>query len=70
MTQNKHLMIFSELEKFALYALPDFDRDQRRKYFNFSKSEKQIIFSSSHIHIKYILCLATSKQKNYFRINL
>ena len=42
MTQNKHLMIFSELEKFALYALPDFDRDQRHKYFNFFKSEKQI----------------------------
>jgi|TARA_B110000503_G_C6949716_1_gene330510 hypothetical protein len=68
MTQNKHLMVFSELEKFALYALPDFDRDQRRKYFNFSKPEKQIIFSSSHIHIN-IFCalqLAYFKAKKIF----
>lgn len=68
MTQNKHLMIFSELEKFALYALPDFDRDQRHKYFNFLKSEKQIIFSSSHIHIN-IFCalqLAYFKAKKIF----
>lgn len=68
MTQNKHLLVFSELEKQALYAIPDFDHDQRRKYFNFSKSEKQIIFSSSHIHIN-IFCaiqLAYFKAKKIF----
>jgi hypothetical protein len=68
MTQNKHLIIFSELEKFALYALPDFDNDQRRKYFNFLKTEKQIIFSSSNIHIN-IFCalqLAYFKAKKIF----
>jgi len=39
MTQDKNSAIFSEVEKFALYGIPDFNNKQRREYFSFSESD-------------------------------
>ncbi|WP_341757956.1 Tn3 family transposase [Candidatus Tisiphia endosymbiont of Ditula angustiorana] len=68
MTQDKNLAIFSEVEKFALYGIPDFNNKQRREYFSFSESELVNITSSPHTHINvfYALQLGYFKAKKIF----
>ena len=39
MTKSERLNILSEIEAFAFYGLPDFDDEQRLKYFTFTKEE-------------------------------
>jgi len=48
-TKNKRLTILSEEEKFALYALPDFNESQQYEYFTFSNGEQKIIYSCSDL---------------------
>ena len=68
MTQDKNLAIFSEVERFALYGIPDFNNKQRREYFSFSESEIVNITSSPHTHINvfYALQLGYFKAKKIF----
>jgi len=63
MIQNKNLTILSTAEKFAFYGLPDFDDNQRRKYFSFSNDEMLIIMRSNHVHINIYCAL----QLGYFK---
>lgn len=63
MLKNKNLALFSEAEKFALYAPPDFNNKQRHEYFSFSRSEMQLIMSSQYSHIN-IYCAV---QIGYFK---
>ena len=63
MSRNKNLAVLSEVEKFALYELPDFDNKQRREYFSFSKKEIRMIMSSPHIQINIFFAL----QLSYFK---
>ena len=60
---TKRLTILSEVEKFALYGLPDFNDQQRREYFSFSEEEMVIIKSSAHVHINIYSAL----QIGYFK---
>jgi TnpA family transposase len=68
MTKNRNLVIFSEVEKFALYGLPDFDNKQRREYFSFSENELSLIRRSQHDHINIYCALqiAYFKAKKMF----
>ncbi|MCC8483096.1 MAG: DUF4158 domain-containing protein [Rickettsia endosymbiont of Labidopullus appendiculatus] len=63
MIKNDKLTILSELEKFALYELPDFNNEQRREYFSFSENEMLLIKRSHYSHIKIYCAL----QIGYFK---
>jgi hypothetical protein len=41
--RDKILPILSEIEEFAFYGLPDFDDEQRLKYFTFTTEEIDLI---------------------------
>lgn len=43
--KNKRLSILSEAEQFALYALPNFDEEQRFTYLTFTEAEQSLIQS-------------------------
>jgi TnpA family transposase len=47
---SERLTILSDAEQFALYALPDFDDNQRMHYLSFSETELKLIFSRKEIH--------------------
>jgi hypothetical protein len=63
MTKNKRLTILSEEEKFALYALPDFNESQQYEYFVFSNDEQKIIYSCSNLSSQLYCAL----QIGYFK---
>jgi len=60
---NKRLTIMSEEEKFALYAIPDFNESQQYEYLILTKSEQEIMFSRSTLSSKIICAL----QIGYFK---
>ena len=60
---NKRLTILSELEQFALYALPDFDEDQRVEFLTFTEAELQLILSRPNLTTR-IYCAI---QLGYFK---
>lgn len=62
-TKNKRLTILSEEEKFALYALPDFNESQQHEYFSFSNDEQKIIYSCSNLSSQLYCAL----QIGYFK---
>lgn len=47
---SERLTILSDAEQFALYALPDFDENQRIHYLSFSEAELKLIFSRKEMH--------------------
>jgi len=61
--KNKNLTILSEVEKFALYGLPDFDNDQRMEYLIFSEQEIAVFSSRPNIHDQVYCAL----QVGYFK---
>lgn len=63
MTKNKRLTILSEEEKFALYALPDFNESQQYEYFVFSNDEQKIIYACSNLSSQLYCAL----QIGYFK---
>ena len=68
MTKNGKLVILSEIEKFALYALPDFNDKQRREYFSFSENEILLIRRSHDVYTNIYCALQVGyfKAKNIF----
>ncbi|WP_341793717.1 MULTISPECIES: Tn3 family transposase [unclassified Rickettsia] len=62
-TKDRNLVLFSETEKFALYAVPDFDDKQRREYFSFSENELHLIMHGQHLHVNIYCAL----QIGYFK---
>ena len=63
MTTDKNLNIFSDIEKFALYGFPDFNYQQRKKYFCFSDDELAVIMQNVQVHINVYCAL----QIGYFK---
>jgi hypothetical protein len=66
--QQKRLSVLSNLEQLAFYSLPDFDPDQRSKYFTFEKQEIALIESCSTLQCKIYCALQIGyfKAKNTF----
>ncbi len=60
---NKRLTILSKFEQFVLYALPDFNDPQRKKYFTFSSEEVQFILSRSKLYAQVFCAI----QIGYFK---
>ena len=60
---SKRLSIFSNLEEFAFYGLPDFDDEQRSTYFVYNEQEWKVISKRSSLHAQ-VYCAV---QIGYFR---
>jgi Domain of unknown function (DUF4158) len=60
---NNRLTILSDEEIFALYALPDFNKEQQYEYFTFSENELDLIFSRPHRYAQMYCAL----QVGYFK---
>lgn len=63
MTKSKRLIVFSEVEKCAFYGLPNFDDEERRKYFTFSDEEIVVMMSGHRIHLNVFCAI----QIGYFK---
>jgi hypothetical protein len=48
--KDKRLTILSEIDQFAFYGLPDFDDEQRLKYFTFTQEEIDLICRCREFH--------------------
>ena len=66
--KNKRLSILSDLEEFAFYGLPDFDKAQRHQYFTFQSRELDLIENCPSLHTKVYCALQIGyfKAKNIF----
>ena len=60
---NRRLTILSQDEQLALYALPDFNYEQRQQFFQFTDSEQEIIYKRKSISDKIYCAL----QIGYFK---
>lgn len=60
---NRRLTILSQDEQLALYALPDFNYEQRQQFFQFTDSEQDIIYKRKSISDKIYCAL----QIGYFK---
>lgn len=68
---NKQLTLLSEAEKSALYELPDFDYEQRLKYFTLTDQELQVVLNRQSLsnQINCILQIGYFKAvKMFYRI--
>ena len=60
---NKQLTLLSETERLALYALPDFDPNQRLEYLTLTDAEQQLMYSRHDLSGKIYCAL----QMGYFK---
>lgn len=63
MTKGKRLTIFSEIEKYAFYGLPNFDDEERIKYFTFLDEEVAVMMAGHRKHINVFCAI----QIGYFK---
>ncbi len=65
---NKRLSILSPLEEFAFYGFPDFDKEQRATFFDFTEKELEIILRrpSFHSQVYCALQIGYFKAKKFF----
>lgn len=49
---NKRLTVLSELEKFALYGIPDFTETQRSEFLSFTEPELKLIQSRPNLTLQ------------------
>ncbi len=65
---EKRLTILSDEEKFAFYGLPDFDDEQRTRYFTFDENELDLIFRCKEFHAQVYCAIQIGyfKAKNMF----
>lgn len=66
--KSKRLSIFSNLEEFAFYGLPDFDDTQRKQYFKFEPQEWNLIENAPSLCAKvyHAIQIGYFKAKNAF----
>jgi hypothetical protein len=64
MGKSRRLIVFSELERSVFYNPPNFDDNDREKYFNFSEEEIKLIKRSKQIRLN----IYTSIQLAYFKV--
>ncbi len=66
--RDKRLTILSEIEEFAFYGLPDFDDEQRLKYFTFTTEEIDLICRCREFHAQVYCAIQIGyfKAKNMF----
>lgn len=63
MKNDKRLIIFSEVERKALYNVPNFTSVDREQYFDFSQKEQELIMKSKSINYNIFCAL----QIGYFK---
>ena len=63
MIKNKRIVVFSELEKRAFYGLPNFDDNDRKKYFTFTEQEINLIAQNKESNTKLYCAI----QMGYFK---
>jgi len=64
MGKTRRLIVFSELERGVFYNPPNFDDNDREKYFNFSEEEIKLIKRSRQIRLN----IYTAIQLAYFKV--
>jgi len=64
MGKTRRLIVFSELERSVFYNPPNFDDNDREKYFNFSEEEIKLIKRSKQIRLN----IYTAIQLAYFKV--
>lgn len=72
MKNKKRLMVFSELERSAIYDLPNFNETERKVFFKFTELEEKLVSKEKNIITKmhYALYIGYFKaKKRLFRIN-
>lgn len=68
MNKSERLTILSDEEKFIFYGIPDFDDEQRARYFSFDENELDLIFRCKEFHAQVYCAIQIGyfKSKNMF----